>query len=60
MKRKVLLVLVFAVAVALPLGAYSWFHRGDTPLMKRKILLVLVFAVAVALDDRVFGSTFRR
>jgi len=32
MKRKILLVLVFAAAVSLPVGAYSWFHRGDTPL----------------------------
>ena len=32
MKRKNLLVLVFAAALVLPLGAYSWFHRGDPPL----------------------------
>ena len=32
MKRKILLVLVLGAAVALPLGAYSWFHRGDPPL----------------------------
>jgi multidrug resistance efflux pump len=32
MKRKIVLAAVFAAAVALPLGAYSWFHRGDTPL----------------------------
>jgi multidrug resistance efflux pump len=31
MKRKNLLVLVFAAALVLPLGAYSWFHRGETP-----------------------------
>jgi len=33
MKRKILLVPVFAAAVALPVGAYSWFHRDQTPLM---------------------------
>ena len=32
MKPKILLGLVFAAAVALPLSAYSWFHRGDPPL----------------------------
>jgi len=32
MKRKILLVAVFAAAVALPLAAYSWFHRSETPL----------------------------
>lgn len=32
MKRKIILVAVFAVVGALPVGAYSWFHRGDTPL----------------------------
>jgi len=31
MKRKILFVAVFAAAVALPVGAYSWFHRGDKP-----------------------------
>jgi multidrug resistance efflux pump len=32
MKRKILLVPVFAALVALPVAAYSWFHRGDTHL----------------------------
>jgi len=31
MKRKIILVAAFAAAVVLPVGAYSWFHRGDTP-----------------------------
>ena len=33
MKRKILLVLIFAAAVALPVGAYSWFHHNETPLI---------------------------
>jgi len=33
MKRKILLVPVFAAAVALPVGAYSWFHHDETPLI---------------------------
>jgi multidrug resistance efflux pump len=33
MKRKILPVALFATAGALSVGAYSWFHRGDTPLM---------------------------
>ena len=32
MKRKIIIVVIFAASVALPVGAYSWFHRGDTPL----------------------------
>ena len=32
MKRKILIIAVFAFTVVLPVGAYSWFHRGDTPL----------------------------
>jgi len=32
MKRKIALVVGFAAALALPVGAYSWFHRGHTPL----------------------------
>jgi len=32
MKHKILLVPIFAAAVALPIAADSWFHRGDTHL----------------------------
>ena len=32
MKRKILLVTVIAIAISLPLCAYTWFHRGETPL----------------------------
>lgn len=32
MKRKILLVAVIAMAVSLPLCAYSWLHRGEAPL----------------------------
>ena len=32
MKRKILLVAVIAVAVSVPLFAYSWLHRGEAPL----------------------------
>lgn len=32
MRSKILLVSVIAIAVSLPVCAYSWFHRGDAPL----------------------------
>ena len=32
MKRKILIVAVITMAISLPLCAYSWLHRGETPL----------------------------